>query len=55
MDKSFFELYDKVSVNVDVRSEYKVKRINNGRGSFFEEIEVQPYIKDLSKYECAAE
>ena len=56
VDKSFFELYDKVSMNVDVRSEYKVQRINNGLGGFiFEEIQVPPYIKDLSKYECAAE
>ncbi len=27
VDKSFLELYDKVSMNVDVHSEYRVKRI----------------------------
>jgi len=54
VDKSFLELYDKVSMNVNVHSEYKVKRINNGLGGFvFEEISVEPYIKDLSVYECA--
>lgn len=35
VDKSFFELYDKVPMNVDVHSEYKVKRIDNGLGGFF--------------------
>lgn len=56
VDKSFLELYDKVSMNVNVQSEYRVKRIDNGLGGFiFEEISVEPYIKDLSVYECAAE
>lgn len=56
VDKSFFELYDKVSMNVDVYSEYRVKRIDNGLGGFvFEEIKVNPYVKDLSKYERAVE
>ncbi|MBD5554999.1 MAG: GNAT family N-acetyltransferase [Roseburia sp.] len=54
VDKSFFELYDKVSMNVDVHSEYKVKRIDNGLGGLvLEEIPVNPYIKDLSVYERA--
>ena len=56
VDKSYFELYDKVSMNVNVHSEYKVKRINNGLGGFvFEEVSVEPYIKDLSIYERATE
>ena len=56
VDSSFFEQYDRVSMNVDVQSEYRVERINNGLGGFvFEEIQVKPYIKDLSKYECATE
>ncbi len=56
VDKSFLELYDKVSMNVNVHSEYKVKRINNGLGGFvFEEMSVKSYIKDLSVYECAVE
>lgn len=54
VDKSYFELYDTVSMNVDVQSEYKVERINSGLGGFtFKEIQVSPYIKDLSKYERA--
>lgn len=54
VDKSYFELYDTVSMNVDVQSEYKVERINSGLGGFtLEEIQVSPYIKDLSKYERA--
>ena len=27
VDKSFFESYDKVAMNVDVHSEYRVKRV----------------------------
>lgn len=55
-DRSCFEMYDSVSMNVDVRSEYKVKRIDNGLGGFtFEEVPVEPYIKDLSVYERATE
>lgn len=56
VDNSYFELYDKVSMNVDVRSEYIVKRINNGLGGLIlEETMVQPYRKDLSVYARAAE
>lgn len=56
VDKAFFELYDKVAMNVDVRSEYKVERIDNGLGGFIiQETQVKPYIKDLSKYERATE
>ena len=56
IDKSFLGLYDKVAMNVDVQSEYHVKRINNGLGGLIlEEVKVKPYIKDLSIYERAAE
>lgn len=56
VDKSFLGLYDTVSMNVHVHSEYKVKRVNNGLGGFaLEEVQVKPYVKDLSIYECAAE
>ena len=56
VDKSFLELYDKVSMNVNVHSEYEVKRINNGLGGLvLEEVLVEPYIKDLSIYERAIE
>jgi len=54
MDKTCFELYDQVSQNVDVRSEYRVTRIDNGLGGLvFEEVPVTPYVKDLSVYEQA--
>lgn len=54
MDKTCFELYDQVSQNVDVRSEYRVTRIDNGLGGLvFEEVTVTPYVKDLSVYEQA--
>ena len=49
-------MYDTVSMHVDVRTEYKVKRINNGLGGLiFEEVQVKPYIKDLSVYGRATE
>ena len=56
MDKSCFALYDQVSMNVDVRSEYRVTRVDNGLGGLvFEEVPVTPFVKDLSKYERATE
>ena len=55
-DRSCFEMYDSVSMNVDVKSEYKVKRIDNGLGGFIlEKVTVTPYVKDLSVYERATE
>ena len=55
-DRSCFEMYDSVSMNVDVKSEYKIKRIDNGLGGFIlEEVPVMPYVKDLSVYERATE
>lgn len=56
VDKTYLALYDTVSMNVDVRSEYKVQRINSGLGGLtLEEFSVEPYVKDLSQYECATE
>ena len=56
VDKSFLELYDRVAMNVDVHSEYKVERVNQGLGGLIlEEIQIEPYIKDLGQYERAAE
>lgn len=56
VDKTYFELYDSVSMNVEVASEYAVKRIDNGLGGLIlEERPVIFYIKDLSKYEKAIE
>ena len=56
MDKSCFEMYDTVPQNVDVQSEYRVKRVDNGLGGLLlEEVPVKPYVKDLSVYERATE
>lgn len=56
MDKSCFALYDSVSMNVDVRSEYRVRRPDTGLGGLLlEEVPVTPYVKDLSQYERATE
>ena len=56
VDKTYFTLYDQVSANVDVRSEYRVNRVNRGLGGLvFEEVPVTPYVKDLSIYEKATE
>lgn len=56
VDKTFFELYDKVDMKVNVHSEYKVKRINNGLGGILlEEVPVESFIKDLGSYERATE
>ena len=56
MDKSCFEMYDTVPMEVDVRSEFRIKRLNNGLGGMiFEEVPVEPYVKDLSVYERAVD
>ena len=56
VDKSFFELYDSVSMNVEIKSEYAIKKIDNGLGGMLlEERPVTPCVKDLSKYEKAVE
>ena len=56
IDTNYFDLYDSVPMNVDVCSEYRIKRIDNGLGGMiFEEVSVTPYIKDLSVYERATE
>ena len=56
MDKTCFPVYDQVTQNVDVRSEYCVTRIDNGLGGLgIEKVPVTPFVKDLSKYERAVE
>ena len=56
VDKSFFPVYDQVTQNVEVRSIYQIKRIDSGLGGFqFEEVPVEPYIKDLAVYERATD
>ena len=56
VDKTYFDLYDQVSMNVEVHSIYKLKRLDSGLGGFlFEEVPVDACIKDYSKYEIAKE
>lgn len=56
IDKDSFPLYDSVTMNVDVRSEYRVQRLQGGLGGLLlEETPVEPYMKDLRQYERATE
>ena len=38
MDKTCFGMYDTIPMNVDVRTEYQMKRIDNRLGLIFEEV-----------------
>lgn len=56
MDRSCFALYDSVSMNVEVHSEYRVRLLDGGLGGLvLEEVPVAPQVKDLSQYERATE
>ena len=56
VDKSYFPQYDLVGQNVEVKSEYRVNRVDGGLGGLaFEEVAVEPHVKDLSVYERACE
>lgn len=56
MDRSCFTLYDSVSMNVEVHSEYRVRLPDGGLGGLvLEEVPVAPQVKDLSQYERATE
>lgn len=56
VDKTYFSLYDQVSMIVNVESEYFIEKIDNGLGGIIiKEQPVTPYIKDLGKYEIASE
>ena len=56
MDKTCFAMYDQVTQNVEIKSEYQIKRVDNGLGGLLlEEVPVTPHVKDLSVYERATE
>ncbi|MBO4688011.1 MAG: GNAT family N-acetyltransferase [Clostridiales bacterium] len=56
VDKSFFPQYDEVTQNVEIHSLYQIKRIDSGLGGLqFEEVPVEPYVKDLAVYERACD
>ena len=38
MDKTCFEMYDQVTQNVEIKSEYRIKRVDNGLGGLLLEI-----------------
>lgn len=56
LDRGCFALYDSVSMNVEVHSEYRVRLLDGGLGGLLlEEVPVAPQVKDLSQYERATE
>lgn len=56
MDRSCFELYDKVPMNVEIHSVYTAERAEGGLGGIiFEEKPTEPAVKDLSRYERAVD
>lgn len=56
VDTSFLEEYDKIPMQFEVKTEFRLQRLEQGLGGFlFEETPVVSYIKDFRKYECAAE
>ena len=49
VDRTYFDLYDQVSMNVEVHSIYKLKRLDSGlSGLIFDEVPVKECIKDYS-------
>ena len=56
MDKTCFEMYDQVTQNVEIKSEYRINRVDGGLGGLLlEEVPVTPHVKDLSVHERASE
>ena len=56
VDKTYFSQYDAIPMLVHVSSVYRIEKIHRGLGGFsFVETPVEPYTKDMSVYEIAAE
>ncbi len=55
VDKSFLALYDTVPMNVHVRSEFRVRQLDDGFGFVFDEVPVAPYVRDFAACEKACE
>lgn len=54
IDESYFKQYDKIPMNVRVKSIYQLVKIDSGLGGLLlEEIPVDPYNKDLGGYTVA--
>ncbi len=50
IDRTSFELYDRIPMRVNVESYFKVEKLNRGLGGFlFIETPVEPYLKDFCK------
>jgi len=56
VDKSFLPIYDKVTQNVEINSELRVRPVDGGLGGLvFEEVPVSPHIKDLAEHDRVME
>lgn len=54
IDKSGFDMYDKVPMVVHIKSKFVPKKIDRGLGGFiFEEVPVEEYSKDFTRFEKA--
>lgn len=52
MDASFLETYDRIPMLVPVRCVYRLEKVNRGLGGILlREEPVEPYVKDLGKYD----
>ena len=49
VDKTFFPLYDRITMRVQVTAQYKVEKLRRGLGGFvLVETPVKPYVKDFT-------
>ena len=49
VDKTFFPLYDRIPMRVQVTAQYKVEKLRRGLGGFvLVETPVKPYVKDFT-------
>lgn len=56
VDEAFFGMYDEIPMLVHVRSVFVPCAINGGLGGvLFEERSVEPYVRDMSRYEIACD
>jgi ribosomal protein S18 acetylase RimI-like enzyme len=54
IDKNEFDSYDKVPMVVHIKSKFVIKKIDRGLGGFlFEEVPVEEYSKDFTRFEKA--
>ena len=52
VDASFLETYDRIPMRVPVRCVYRLEKVDRGLGGILlREEPVEPYVKDLGKYD----